>query len=94
MRILAIVIATALGFSGGATFAQSSGTSVRVHPGHFCWQNKCVRFNRDLQSVSIQGRRPVSVASYGLRTNPVISSEAFREIFRLALRQNGVGADR
>jgi len=53
MRILAIVIATALGFSGGATFAQSSGTSVRVHPhpGHFCWQNKCVRFYRDLQSV-------------------------------------------
>ena len=94
MRTLAIVTAIALGINGGAAFAQSDGTAVRVSPGHFCWQNKCVRFSTDLQSVSIQGRRAVSVASYGLRTNPVISSETFREIFYLALRQNGLGPDR
>lgn len=95
MKRIAFVAAIAFTLSGGVALAQSdSGASVRVQPGHFCSQNKCVQFSRDLSSVSIQGRRPVSVASYGLGTNPVISSGAFREIFRLALRQSGVNGNR
>jgi hypothetical protein len=94
MKIMPLLIAVMLHFGGGAAFAQPNGSNVQVQPGYFCAQNKCVRFSRDLQSVSIQSRRSVSVASYGLQENPVISSETFRKIFYLALRQSGVGPDR
>jgi hypothetical protein len=94
MKTLTLLAALALSVSGGATFAQSSGANIRIKPGYFCAQNKCVRFSSDLQSVSMQSRRPVSVASYRLRENPVVSSETYRKIFYLALRQNSVGSDR
>jgi hypothetical protein len=95
MKRITLIGAITFIISGGIAFAQSNpNASVRIEPGHFCSQNKCVRFSGDLSSVSIQGRRPVSVASYGLRTNPVISSDAFREVFRLALRQSGVNGNR
>jgi hypothetical protein len=94
MRTLALISAVVLSFSSGIAFAQSNGTNVQVKPGHFCASNKCVRFSRDLQSVSIQSRRPVSVTSYGLGQNPTISSETFREIFYLALRQTNAGTNR
>lgn len=95
MKRIALISALMLSFSGGMALAQSgSEASIRVQPGHFCALNKCVRFSRDLSTASIQGRRPVSVVSYGLRDNPVISAEAFREIFSLALRQSGVNGYR
>lgn len=95
MRHLTILAATALILSGSAVFAQSSSNgSVRVQPGHFCANNKCVRFSPDLMSVSIQGRQAVSVASYGLRSNPTISASQYSTIFKLALRQNGVNGTR
>ncbi len=89
---LALFLAVAL--SAPPSFAQSSNDSVRVQAGHFCHQNKCVRFSRDLGSVSIQGRRPVSIAELNLANDPVVSSETFREIFHLALRQSGVHGNR
>ena len=95
MRALTFISVLALGIGGAAAVsAQSNSASIRVQPGFFCAQNKCVRFSRDLISVSIQGRRPVSVANYRLRINPVISGGTFREIFQLALRQTGAGSDR
>jgi len=92
MKQFALAAAAMLALSFSATFAEAS--NIRVAPGHFCAQNKCVRFSRDLNSVSIQGRRAVSVASYRLRSNPVISTAEFREIFYLALRQRGVNGTR
>lgn len=59
MRHLALIAAATLTMTSGAAFAQSA--KITVSPGHFCAQNKCVRFSRDLSSVSIQGRRAVSV---------------------------------
>lgn len=94
MRIFVLAGAVALSLNGGAVLSQSSGPDVRVQPGYFCSQSKCVRFSDDLQYVSIQGRRPVSVASIGLRSNPIISSEAYRQIFYLALRQSGTNGSR
>lgn len=95
MRAITVICAVALGLGGAAAAsAQSNAASVRVQSGFFCAQNKCVRFSDDLTSVSIQARRPVSVAAYGLRNDPVISADTFGEIFLLALRQNGVGPDR
>jgi hypothetical protein len=95
VKQLAYIAAATLSLSAGTAVAQSSdNTSVRVAPGHFCALNKCVRFSNDLTSVSIQGRRPVSVAEYGLRNNPVISSSAYRNIFSLALRQGGINGNR
>lgn len=91
-----LVLGTAVLLMGaGIGHAQSSGGSqVRAQPGHFCALNKCMRFSRDLSSVSIQGRRSVSVTSYGLRSNPVISADEYRQIFKLALRQPGVNGTR
>jgi hypothetical protein len=95
MKQLALISATFLMVSVSAAYAQSNpGGSIRVEPGHFCALNKCVRFSEELGSVSIQGRVPVSVASYDLRSNPVISEEIYREIFYLALRQKGVNGTR
>lgn len=92
MKQFALIAAATLALGNSAAFAQTS--NVRVAPGYFCAQNKCVRFSNDLGSVSIQGRRAVSVASYRLRSNPVISSDEFREIFYLALRQRGINGTR
>lgn len=92
MKLFALVSVVAFSVSAGMAFSQTNRPNVQVQPGYFCAQNKCVRFSSDLQSVSVQGRKPVSVASYGLSQNPVISSETFKDIFQLALRQNGVGA--
>ena len=95
MKPLALLSAALLMAGVSVAYAQSSpGGSVRVEPGHFCALNKCVRFSQDFSSVSIQGRVPVSVASYNLRRNPVISAEVYREIFYLALRQRGVNGTR
>ena len=96
MKYLALVAAATLTITItiGSSSASAQSSSVRVSPGHFCALNKCVRFSRDLNSVSIQGRRAVSVATYGLRKNPVISAEEFRQIFSLALRQSGVNGNR
>ena len=93
MRLTLAALIAAATVSVTPAFAQSSG-SVRVQPGHFCHINKCVRFSGDLRSVSIQGRRPASIASLNLASNPVISNETFREIFALALRQGGVNGNR
>ncbi|MBM1689150.1 hypothetical protein [Sulfitobacter geojensis] len=81
-------------WTSGAAAQQISTGTVRVQSGHFCAENKCVRFSPDLQSVSIQGRRAASVADYNLAANPVISAEQFRQIFSLALRQGGVNGNR
>lgn len=95
MKLPMILTAAAMVLSAGVAMAQSnSGNSVRVQPGHFCAINKCVRFSSDLGSVSIQGRRAVSVATYRLQQNPVISTDVYREIFGLALRQSGVNGNR
>ncbi len=95
MKHLAIISACTFAIWTTTAAAQTgSGGSIRVQPGHFCAVNKCVRFSRDLGSVSIQGRRPVSVAAYNLRSNSVISVDQFREIFFLALRQSGVNGNR
>ncbi len=91
MKMFALISAVAFSVSAGMAFSQTNGSDIRVKSGHFCALNKCVRFSPDLQSVSIQGRRPVSVAAYGLSQNPVVSSNIFTEIFHLALRQNSVG---
>lgn len=91
MKHLSAIAAVALMLSAGASFAQSN---IRVQPGHFCADNKCVRFSDDLKSVSIQGRRAVSVASYRLASHPVISSAEYRQIFKLALIQRGVNGNR
>ena len=87
MRNFILIGVAALALTSGTAFAQSSGSGVRVAPGQVCADNKCVRFSGELRSVSIQARRSVSVANYRLAANPVISRAAFREIFRLALRQ-------
>lgn len=89
-----LMIAAFMAVIGTAAPAQSTAGSVTVQPGYFCYQNKCVRFSNDLRSVSIQGRRPASIASLSLSQNPVISSQTFREIFLLALRQGGVNGNR
>ncbi len=95
MKKISLICTLALTLSGGAALAQSGGgASVRVEPGHFCAQNKCVRFSSDLRSVSVQGRRAVSVASYDLQNNPVVSGADFRAIYLLALRQTGVNGNR
>ena len=94
MKAVSIALAISLTLPALPSFAQSSGGSVRVQPGHFCHQNKCVRFSRDLRSVSIQGRCPASIANLNLASNPVISSQTFRDIFFLALRQGGVNGNR
>jgi hypothetical protein len=95
MRPLGLISAALLTIGVSAAYAQSSpGAGIRVESGHFCALNKCVRFSRDLSSVSIQGRIPVSVAGYDLRRNPLISPEVYREIFYLALRQRGVNGTR
>jgi len=93
MKLTGCITAAFLALGTSAGFAQES-SNVRVQPGHFCAFNKCVRFSSDLRSVSIQGRRPVSVASYRLPENPVISKNAYREIFRLALVQGGINGNR
>lgn len=89
MKHLALLTAATLSVLSVPAYAQSA--NIKVSAGHFCAENKCVRFSDDLSKVSIQARRPVSVESYGLRNNPVISSAEYREIFLLALRQRGVG---
>lgn len=95
MKHLSTIAAVTLMLSAGTAFAQSNTQSkIRVHPGGFCAINKCVRFSDDLKSVSIQGRRAVSVASYGLASNPVISNAEYRQIFKLALIQSGVNGNR
>lgn len=95
MKPFAILTALSLSLSAGSAVAQSTGSqSIRVQPGHFCALNKCVRFSKDLGQVSIQARRPVSVASYGLQNNPVISAATFREIFKLAIVQISVAGNR
>ncbi len=94
MRQSSFLIAALVSLIATSAPAQSTGGSVTVQPGHFCHQNKCVRFSNDLGSVSIQGRRPASIAALNLAQNPVISSETFREIFSLALRQGGVNGNR
>ena len=95
MKFLTIATAVTLMLSAGTAFAQSqSGSNVRAKAGHFCAENKCVRFSRDLRSVSIQGRQAVSVASYRLRSNPVISAGEYRQIFKLALIQRGANGSR
>ncbi len=86
----ASLILTALGSTAAA---QSNGT-VRVAPGQFCALNKCVRFSQDLQTVQIQARQPVSVAALDLDSDPVITTEQFRQIFNLALSQRGVNGSR
>lgn len=91
MKSLSAITALTLALSAGAVFAQSD---VRVHPGQVCAENKCVRFSDDLKSVSIQGRRTASVASYQLSSDPVISADEFRQIFKLALIQSGVNGNR
>ena len=93
MNYFALVAAAVLLLEGTAAAAQQGPSDgIRVKPGHFCALNKCVRFSRDLSAVSIQGRRPVSVAAYGLGTNPLVSAETYNEIFYLALRQKEVGS--
>jgi|AntRauMFilla1563_2_1112583.scaffolds.fasta_scaffold13618_2 hypothetical protein len=94
MKTLALLTAAALSLSAVGAFAQASGGNVRVAPGQICADNKCVRFSRDLQSVSIQSRVAASVASYSLRNDPVVSLAEFKEIFALALRQNNLGTSR
>ncbi|MEM7519670.1 MAG: hypothetical protein AAF307_01430 [Pseudomonadota bacterium] len=95
MKTFALVTACLTILGSGAALAQSAqGASVQVSPGHFCALNKCVRFSSDLQSVSVQGRRAVSVAGYGLANDPVISTAEYRDIFSLALRQSGVNGTR
>lgn len=90
MKHLSVIAAVTLMLSAGSGFAQSN---VRVQPGGFCADNKCVHFSNDLKSVSIQGRKAVSVASYRLASNPVISLDEYRRIFRLALIQSGVAGN-
>jgi len=70
-----------------APLPASAETSVRITPGQVCAQNRCVRFSNDLQSVSIQARRSVSVAQYNLDQQGVIPFSTFREIYFTALRQ-------
>ncbi|KIN72345.1 hypothetical protein [Sulfitobacter guttiformis] len=94
MKKLILSSAAAIALGSGALFAQTAEQGVRVAPGHFCADNKCMRFSDDLRSVSIQARVPVSVTQYELSANPVITREIYREIFMLALRQDGVGVDR
>lgn len=95
MKKTALIAAAVLALSGQTALAQTAnGGSIQVQPGFFCAINKCVRFSNDLSTVSIQARRPVSVEAYGLRRNPVISAQTFREIFLLALRQPGVNGNR
>jgi hypothetical protein len=94
MKIIALMSAIALSLSAVGVSAQSDSQNIRVAPGHFCSQNKCVRFSSDLQSVSIQARTRVSVAAYELDNNPVLTRAQFSEIFALALRQNHVGTNR
>lgn len=95
MKQIAITTAAAtLALIGTTAVAQTSGGNVRVQPGFFCAQNKCVEFSSDLQSVSIQARVPVSVASYRLARDPVISSAEYNQIFKLALRQGSAGTSR
>ncbi|QUJ75149.1 hypothetical protein KDD17_08910 [Sulfitobacter albidus] len=95
MKHFLFAATAALAMGGTAVSAQSaSNGSVRVQPGFFCAQNKCVRFSDDLSAVSIQARRAVSVASYDLASDPVISIDTYREIYRLALRQRGVNGTR
>lgn len=95
MTKLGVIAACAFVVWTSCAVAQQISTgTVRVQSSHFCSENKCVRFSPDLQSVSIQGRRPASVADYNLAANPVISAEQFRQIFSLALRQGGVNGNR
>lgn len=90
MKYLSVIAAATLMLSAGASFAQSN---IRVQPGHFCAENKCVRFSGDLKSVSIQGRKAVSVAAYRLASQPVISSAEYRKIFKLALIQSSINGN-
>lgn len=95
MKQIAITAAAVtLALFGTTASAQTTSGNVRVQPGFFCAMNKCVRFSDDLQAVSIQARVPVSVASYGLANDPVISAAEYNQIFKLALRQNTVGSSR
>lgn len=73
--------------------AQSPG-SVRVQPGHFCADNKCVRFSPDLRSVEVHGRVPVSTSYLGLASDPNISLAEYVDLFYLALGQSDRGSDR
>ena len=93
MKPLALIGALALTLGAGAAHAQSGNAQVRVQPGHFCVKTYCARFSRDLRTVSIQAREPVSIAKYGLDRDPVVSVDTFREIFRLALVQPNLGID-
>ena len=92
MKYLALASALMVGL--GATTATAQSGSVRVQPGQVCADNKCVRFSRDLESARLHGRVPVSVKSYRLRQNPVISLDDFRRIFHLTLVQSGINDDR
>jgi len=94
MRQVILVAAAIVALGASAAYAQSSGSGVRIKPGQVCADNKCVRFAPDLKSAYVSGRRAISVERYRLRTNPVVSIAAFREIFALGLRQPGRGVDR
>ncbi len=91
MKYLSVIAAVTLMLSAGTAFVQSN---IRVQPGGFCAINKCVHFSNDLKSVFIQAREPVSVASFNLAADPVISAAEYRRIFRLALIQPNVGGSR
>lgn len=91
MKHLSVIAAVTLMVSAGTAFAQSN---IRVQSGGFCAINKCVHFSDDLKSVSIQSRRPVSVASFNLASDPVISAAEYRRIFKLALIQPSLGGSR
>ncbi len=92
MKTITLIIAATVGLGCGPSFAQSGQSGVRVQSGHFCADNKCVRFSPDLQSATVQGRRPADLTAYDLRQSPVISRDTFREIFYLALRQPNAGS--
>jgi hypothetical protein len=87
MKPLALLTVAALTLGAHTAIAQPQGSTVRNIPGQVCADNKCMRFSRDLSSVSIYPRRAVSVEAYNLRRSPKLSVAQFRDIFALALRQ-------
>lgn len=94
MKALTLISFLALTLGAQTAAAQSSSSSVRIQPGQVCADNKCMRFSRDLSSVSIYPRRAVSVKAYNLRSNPRLSITNFRKIFAVALRQGTIGPSR
>jgi len=90
MKHLPSVALVLLILASGAADAQETTAMVRITPGHFCFDNKCMRFSRDLGEVSIQARRPLSISAMGLRKNPVLTATQYRALFYRALRQPGI----